>query len=131
MAGSNNDKKQNDIVDSAKGFITGSVILFGVFLIALVASIAFPPNHGEEAAGGDTAPVEVNAEEVYTANCMACHGQNLEGAGAPKLIDIGSRMSEDEIADIIKNGKPPGMPGGLVSKPEEVTALAKWLAEMK
>ena len=56
--------------------------------------------------------------------------ENLEGAGgAPALADVGSRLSEEEIHDVIINGRP-GMPGNLI-KGEEAEAVAKWLAEKK
>ncbi|MGC5326950.1 YqzM family protein [Brevibacillus sp. SYSU BS000544] len=134
MAGSNfkKDMNQNDVVDSAKAFFTSFGILFLVFVVALVASILFPPNHGEQAKDGaaaPSAPVEVNAEQTFKATCAACHGQNLEGVAAPKLADIGSRLSAEEIEGIITNGKG-GMPPGLL-KGDEMKAVAKWLSEKK
>ncbi|UFJ39946.1 YqzM family protein [Brevibacillus humidisoli] len=134
MAGSKKDKQQNnrpqnDVIDSAKAFFTSFGVLFLVFLIALVASLVIPK---EQEMAEDTPAAEINAETVYQeAGCMGCHGQNLEGTSAPPLTAVGSKYDEQQIAEIIKNGKPPAMPGGLVSKPAEVEALAKWLAEKK
>lgn len=135
MADSQNDKQhknrpqQNDVVDSARAFFTSFGVLFLVFLIALVVSLMIP-KEPEMAGGGDGAPVEISGETVYQqAGCMGCHGQNLEGGGAPALTGLGSKYDEKQIADIIKNGVPPAMPGGLVTNPAEVAALAKWLAE--
>ncbi|MBO8165470.1 MAG: YqzM family protein [Brevibacillus sp.] len=120
------DTQQNDVVDSAKAFFTSFGVLFLVFVIALVASLVIPKEQ-EMADGGQA---EINPESVFQANCMSCHGQNLEGGMGPALANIGSKYDEKQIADIIKNGKPPAMPGGLVSAPE-AEALAKWLAEKK
>ena len=54
----------------------------------------------------------------------------LEGAGgAPALADVGSRLSEEEIHDVIINGRT-GMPGNII-KGEDAEAVAKWLAEKK
>ncbi|CAM3301041.1 cytochrome c551 [Filibacter tadaridae] len=78
----------------------------------------------------DNATASVDAEEVVNAKCITCHGGNLEGAMGPKLSDIGSRMSEDEIHGIIENGTKGGMPAGLI-KGEELDAVAKWLSEKK
>ena len=70
------------------------------------------------------------SEQVAQQRCATCHGGNLQGRGkTPALNDIGSRLSEEEILDIIVNGQG-GMPGGLV-KGEEAEALAAWLAEQK
>ncbi|MFD1206723.1 MULTISPECIES: cytochrome c551 [Sporosarcina] len=81
-------------------------------------------------AGGDTAS-GVDADKVFQANCATCHGGNLEGRGsAPALANVGSELSESEIHDIIENGTPNGMPGGLISG-DELDAVAKWLAEKK
>lgn len=79
----------------------------------------------DQATGGDT----VDAEKIAAQKCSTCHGQNLEGGGGPKLSDLGSRMSKEEIEDVILNGRG-GMPGGLI-KGEEASAVAEWLAAKK
>src|SRR5690554_845351 len=78
--------------------------------------------------GGETASAG-NGEELYTAkNCASCHGQNLEGMGDafPALTDVGSRLSQDEIKEVIQNGRG-AMPAQNVTE-EEATALSEWLA---
>lgn len=82
------------------------------------------------AAGGGTT---VNAEAVYKANCVACHGDQLDGRGDAKknLSKLGSKYDKTQIAGIIKNGQN-GMPafkGRL--KDDEINALADWLAAKK
>jgi cytochrome c551 len=79
----------------------------------------------DQATGGDT----VDAEKITAQKCSTCHGQNLEGAGAPKISDVGSRYSKEEIENIILNGKG-GMPAGII-KGEEASAVAEWLASKK
>ncbi|SEJ62045.1 cytochrome c551 [Bhargavaea ginsengi] len=82
----------------------------------------------EESAGESASGVD--AEKVVQQKCISCHGENLEGQGNfPALNDVGSRLSEDEIHDIIENGKG-AMPGGLVEG-EELDAVAQWLSEKK
>lgn len=72
----------------------------------------------------------VDGEQVVKSSCATCHGGNLEGKGnTPALNDVGARLSEAEIADVIENGKN-GMPPALI-KGEEAEAAAKWLAEQK
>lgn len=82
---------------------------------------------GDESENGSS--VDPN-EQVAQQRCATCHGGNLQGMGnTPALNNVGSRYSEEEILDIILNGKG-NMPPGLV-KGEEAEALAAWLAEKK
>ena len=70
------------------------------------------------------------SEQVAQQRCATCHGGNLQGMGKiPALNNIGSRLSEEEILNVIENGQGT-MPGGLVTG-EEAEALAAWLAEQK
>jgi cytochrome c551/cytochrome c550 len=136
MAGSNfkKDMNQNDVVDSAKGFFASFGILFLIFLIALVVSVMYPPQHGEQAKNGAAATAsskDINPEEIVKKNCTACHGQTLEGNIGPNLTKVGNKYKADEIANILKNGKGTGMPAGLLHDDAEVKAVAKWLSEKK
>ncbi|GIP41063.1 hypothetical protein J31TS4_43430 [Paenibacillus sp. J31TS4] len=84
---------------------------------------------GGGTAGGGTA----QAEQVYKANCLACHGDNLEGkmGGNSNLTKVGARRSKEQIVTQISNGGN-GMPGfkGRISD-TEINALADWLAAKK
>ncbi|HYK73015.1 MAG TPA: cytochrome c [Pseudoneobacillus sp.] len=76
--------------------------------------------------GGDS----VDAEKITAQKCSTCHGEGLNGGGAaPKISDVGSRLSKEEIENTILNGRG-GMPGGLL-KGEEASAVAEWLASKK
>jgi len=48
----------------------------------------------------------------YTANCQSCHGDNMQGAVGPTLINVGQRIFYDEFKNIVTNGKGrmPGIP---------------------
>jgi cytochrome c551 len=71
------------------------------------------------------------AEATYQKNCLSCHGENLQGKVGPKLSDIGSRLSKDEILAVIQNGKGQ-MPGNILrGDTEQEENLASWLADMK
>lgn len=62
--------------------------------------------------------------------CIACHGQNLEGQGNfPALNNVGSRLSQEEILNVIKNGK--GMMSANIVKGEDAEAAAAYLATLK
>ncbi len=53
-------------------------------------------------------------ERTYRVQCMGCHGPELEGVppSFPSLVDIEQRLSAEEIADVIQNGRGfmPGFP---------------------
>ncbi len=71
-----------------------------------------------------------DGETLAMKSCITCHGGELQGQGnAPKISDVGSRLTEKEILDIINNGKG-SMPPGLV-KGADAEAVAKWLATQK
>ncbi|SDM44268.1 cytochrome c551 [Psychrobacillus sp. OK028] len=80
--------------------------------------------------GTTTETASVDAEKIVSAKCISCHGQNLEGQGNfPALKDVGSRLSQDEILNVIENGRG-AMPGGIISG-DEAKAVAEWLAAKK
>ncbi|WP_277586043.1 cytochrome c551 [Psychrobacillus antarcticus] len=77
-----------------------------------------------------TETASVDAEQVVNGKCIMCHGQNLEGQGnAPALKNVGARLSQDEILNVIENGQG-AMPGNIITG-EDAQAVAKWLAEKK
>ena len=76
-----------------------------------------------------TETTKVDAEAVAKQKCISCHGNDLSGAVGPDLTKVGSRLSESQIKDVLKNGKG-SMPAGLVSG-EDLDAVAKWLSEKK
>ncbi|CAG7649807.1 c-type cytochrome [Paenibacillus allorhizosphaerae] len=72
-------------------------------------------------------------QAVYKQRCLSCHGNALEGKIGPttNLQKVGGRLSKEQIVKQINSGGN-GMPGfaGQI-KPDEVEALASWLAEKK
>jgi quinoprotein glucose dehydrogenase len=47
-------------------------------------------------------------EQVYAANCSACHGSERKGnaaSGFPSLIDVNNRFQRNHVLDIISKGK--------------------------
>ena len=79
-------------------------------------------------AGGDTTASA--GEDIYKANCAACHGQDLSGGAGPALDQAGSKFSADDIVDIIQNGVGSMQPQKQVSE-DDAKTLADWLAEKK
>jgi len=77
-----------------------------------------------------TETASVDAEKIVGQSCISCHGTNLEGQGSfPALNDVGARLSEEEILNVIENGRG-AMPGGIISG-EDAQAVALWLSEKK
>lgn len=79
-------------------------------------------DEGDEAEGDTEDP-----EDIFEDNCASCHGDDLSGDMGPNLQEVGGRLSEDEINDIIMEGKGK-MPPGLVEE-DEADTLADWLAD--
>lgn len=104
-----------------------AALLLGTsFVLAACGGGGEEGNGTENQAGEETT---ASAEDLFKQNCASCHGQNLEGASAPKLAEVGSKYGEDEIKDIILNGRG-GMPPGLLDE-SEATVVAEWLAAKK
>lgn len=84
----------------------------------------------ESSGGGEEAAAE--PEQIFENNCASCHGADLSGGAGPDLTQVGSRLEESEIHDIITNGTDGGMPpfGNQLAE-EEINALAAWLAEQQ
>ncbi|WP_338754823.1 cytochrome c551 [Bacillus sp. FJAT-52991] len=81
----------------------------------------------EKETGKETASAD--GEQVYKQSCMSCHGENLEGSVGPALDKIGSKLSEEDILNVIKNGQG-GMPPNVVEG-ADAEAVANWLASKK
>jgi len=86
--------------------------------------------------GKEKIPAMVAADDpafaiMQEAQCIACHGSELEGASAPALRGIGDRMSKDEIYNVIANGRG-GMPPYAGQLPDEqIQQIAAWLELQK
>jgi len=105
-------------------------LLGATFVLAACGGAGDKDNANDQGDQGGEAPVATaQAEELYQQNCASCHGQNLEGVAGPKLQNIGSKYSKDEIQNIILNGQG-AMPKGLLQG-DEAAAVAQWLSEKK
>ncbi|MEW8986181.1 MAG: cytochrome c551 [Bacillus sp. (in: firmicutes)] len=82
---------------------------------------------GDEAGGGDKPGAD--PEKLYNQKCSSCHGGNLEGGVGPKLSDVGSRLSQEDIESVIANGQG-SMPPKLLEG-DDASAVAEWLANKK
>ncbi|MGG1517230.1 cytochrome c [Paenibacillus oryzisoli] len=86
---------------------------------------------GAGGVGGGTTTASGDAQTVFKANCVACHGANLEGGVGPNLQKIGGKLSKDQITATVTNGKGamPSFKGKLSDG--DISSLATWLADKK
>ena len=78
---------------------------------------------------GETA-AQSEGEKIVMTSCISCHGGELQGMGNfPALNNVGSRLSEAEILDVIQHGRN-AMPAGLIQG-EQAEQAAAWLATQK
>lgn len=81
-------------------------------------------NNGEEVEES----ADFDAASFAQAKCVTCHGDNLEGGGAPALV--GTDLSADDLHDIIANGTDGGMPGGLVPA-DDIDAMVEYIQSLE
>lgn len=106
------------------------IAIMGIFVIIIISYVGVEQRNAiqnpEEA--GETEVLD--AEDLFKNSCASCHGGDLEGVSAPALSNVGSKLSEEEIENIINNGIEGSMPAGLVN-PQEAAEIAEWLSEME
>ena len=76
----------------------------------------------------ESSSVTTAGAAVYAANCAACHGKNREGTppAFPSLIGIKKKLSDEQIAKLIHDGKAPMPPFPAIPK-DQVDALLSFL----
>lgn len=123
---------KNPVVPYAITAILGVLLVIIISYVGVNQREAIQDPEGavsEEAADDEGEAMDLDAEDIYKNSCVSCHGDDLTGESGPDLTEVGSRLSEDEIEEIIINGTDNGMPAGLVED-EQAEALAEWLSEM-
>src|SRR5690625_3378334 len=111
------------------------IAILGILIVVIISYLGVHQRAGlAEEDNGEVAEVVEgesanDPEAIYKNACAACHGDDLTDGSAPELAQIGNKLSEEEIADIIINGQG-SMPPGLVPN-DEAEVLAEWLAEQQ
>ncbi|MGQ8875761.1 c-type cytochrome [Paenibacillus sp. TSA_86.1] len=112
-----------------------SGVFFAACALAIILMFTLP---GKEEVAKEAKPTmpEVTmdagqAETLVKANCISCHGDQLQGGVGPALANIGSKDDVEKIYSTIVKGK-----GGMPSfkgklQDEEIAHIAMWLAEKK
>lgn len=119
---------KNPLIPFALTAAIGIILMLGMALYGVNSSQKLAAE-GEEQGNEPTQEVAEGPEGIYQQSCVSCHGQNLEGGVGPQLSDVGSRLSAEEIQNVIINGQGT-MPGGMVDQ-ASAEQLASWLAEKK
>lgn len=107
------------------------IMLVGVLAMFLISfkGIGDSKQLAEEIANGgkdqQTEQVASKPEDIYQQSCIGCHGDSYQGGVGPALTGVGDRLSKEEVADILVNGKN-SMPPGLVPA-EKTGEVAEWL----
>jgi quinoprotein glucose dehydrogenase len=72
---------------------------------------------------------EEQGRSIFAAYCSLCHGTNRQGQppAIPSLVDVGSRLSNDQIRSIVSHGQGP-MPSFSGLSTAEVDSLLAYLA---
>jgi menaquinol-cytochrome c reductase cytochrome b/c subunit len=71
-------------------------------------------------------------ETMTQAQCIACHGAELEGANGPTLRGVGDLISKEELVATITNGKNEGMPPFKETlSTQQIDQIATWLSKQK
>jgi len=99
------------------------------------AKLAASGQHGTPMESAKVEMVEPDSEgaQIFAsqASCTGCHGANMQGGMGPSLLGVGDRLSADEIASVIQNGRG-AMPGGtFTGTDEELNIMVEWLAKQK
>ncbi|GKU79403.1 cytochrome c [Paenibacillus sp. L3-i20] len=78
-----------------------------------------------------TTPEDGEAVAIYKKQCISCHAADLNGRVGPELKKVGSRLTDEQLGSIIREGAQ-GMPSyenRLEDK--EIDAIVQWLVKMK
>jgi cytochrome c550 len=120
---------RNPLIPFAFIAAIGLLMMFIISFVGLdnMHEIAAGGEEDKDAAHGET--VAATPEELYNKSCISCHGDQMQGGIGPKLTDVGSRLSVDEIKNVLANGQG-AMPAGLVPA-DKLDEMATWLSEMK
>ncbi|QJD82088.1 c-type cytochrome [Cohnella herbarum] len=78
-----------------------------------------------------TTSADRDAVDLYKQLCIACHASDLSGRVGPSLQAVGSRLTEEQLLAVIRDGSK-GMPSyqNRLSH-EELDVVVQWLVKFK
>jgi cytochrome c550 len=121
---------RNPVIPFVIIMVFGIVLMFGLSFKGLGDS----KNQAKDTGGtSTTAKTETTAavdpQGIYKSTCIGCHGDQYQGVVGPSLKGIGSKLSVDQIKQVITHGKG-NMPPNLVPQ-DKADAMAKWVSQIK
>lgn len=89
------------------------------------------PVPGREKIAAMVAADDPAFKTMQKAQCIACHGTELEGGAGPALRGVGDRLNKQQIHDTIMNGRNamPSFKGQLSDA--QISEIATWLEKQK
>ncbi|HEX5564315.1 MAG TPA: cytochrome c [Sporosarcina sp.] len=124
--------KNNPVVPYILIFALGLGLIFFMSLYGIdqKKEIAAKDEEGktEETTDG-AASEDFDPEAFAQGKCIGCHGGDLTGGMGPSLH--GLALSQDEIHDIIKNGKDGMPPFGSQISDEQIDQLSEYILSLK
>ncbi|MGE7779362.1 cytochrome c550 [Peribacillus sp. NPDC097264] len=111
------------------------IMVFGIGLMFLLSfkGLGDAKDLAKEKEGGEkteeTESASSSPEDIYKQNCISCHGDAYQGGVGPALKGVADRLSEDEVKEVIANGRG-AMPPGLVDE-SNLDAMAKYIHGLK
>lgn len=112
---------------SNKALVTVSLLAF-ILVYGLAEMKGFGPKKKVETVEGTDALVQAKA--IYAQECVKCHGDNGK-LGAMNAADLtATKLTTDEISQVIKNGKGV-MPGFTQYSDAEVKAISEYVLTLK
>jgi cytochrome c oxidase cbb3-type subunit III len=109
-------------------------ILTAAACLCIASLAAAQPGTGVRAETGVRSGTEARGKTLFETRCATCHGLDARGGQA---LGIGrgspaAAYTDDRLRDIIRNGKPGGMPGVGASFPAaDVIALVQHLRQLQ
>lgn len=108
--------------------MSGKSCLLAMMFIFLLSACS-QGNNDRLMASSSATPEDAKAVALYKKQCISCHGVDLSGKVGPSLQEIGTRLTEQQLMDIVHDGRR-GMPSfKKIINAEEIKVLAQWLAK--
>lgn len=101
--------------------------LFLVIMLGLVITACSGKTSNEANNPGSSVPAEIDAAALYKKSCLSCHAVDLSGRVGPDLRDVGTKLNEEQLFNVIHDGLR-GMPAYKKRlSTEEIDAMVQWL----
>ena len=102
--------------------------ILGILAMIIMGGVGMAQMNQAEGEGEESSESQDLApEDIYSNNCMSCHGEDLGGGTGPDLTDVGSSYDASEIVEIIQNGK--GQMPAINLDPSNAEKVAEWLVD--